>query len=140
GPCAFVFLWSLASQAQRPDNDPRFAPLPAFLRSNTVTSYQTVTTNPPRLSPARFDSDTGPADRNGRAVPGHKNIVPPKASSQLKWTTNAIPPRAPAVFNPDPGAMIKSPPTNLDLFTNEFPLPPVFQGEPIPPALAPPRT
>ena len=59
----------------------------------------------------------------------------------MVWVTNVPPePRAPSVFNPDPGAMLKAQQTNTLFFTNIFAPPPTYSGEAIPPGLALPRT
>ena len=102
--------------------------------STNLPPYQIITTNPPPLSPARFDPDPG-------APPFRTNITGPEVTLRLERITNAPPPpEAPRVFNPDPGAMLKPPATNRPFFTNEIAAPPGFQGRPVPQALALPRT
>jgi hypothetical protein len=101
--------------------------------TNALRPFQIITTNTPPLPPTQFVPDAG-------VPPVSTNVVVPKSLLQLKWATNsAKPTQPPSVFNPDPGAMLKSPSTNAPFFTNEFAWPPVFQGEPVPQALTLPR-
>src|SRR6266542_3220763 len=91
--------------------------------------FQIISTNRPPLPPGKFNPDAG-------VPPVSTNLGGPKPFFQLKWATNsAKPTQPPSVFNPDPGAMLKQPSTNAPFFTNEFPLPPAFQGEPVPETL-----
>lgn len=103
--------------------------------TNALKPHQFITTNSPPQSPTKFSPDTGvPASRNNPAPiqrPGVGTV----------WVTNVPPgPKAPPVFNPDPGAMLKAQQTNAPFFTNMFAPPPAYSGEAIPPALELPRT
>ena len=103
--------------------------------TNALAPHQFITTNSPPQSPAKFTPDFG-------VPPSRYNPTPaPGATVGVRWITNAPPePGAPAVFNPDPGAMLKSTTTNAPFFTNSFSAPPAYSGAPIAPALVLPRT
>lgn len=104
------------------------------LDTNALAPHQFITTNSPPQSPEKFSPDFG-------VPPTRYNPTPaPKPSVGMRWVTNAPPePLAPPVFNPDPGAMLKSSVTNTPFFTNTFSPPPAYTGEAVPPALALPR-
>ena len=103
--------------------------------TNALAPHQFITANSPPQSPAKFTPDVG-------VPPSHYDPTPaPTSGAGTRWITNAPPePSAPAVFDPDPGAMLKLQATNTPFFTNAFSPPPAYSGEPVPPALALPRT
>ncbi|HEX4120340.1 MAG TPA: hypothetical protein VH619_06980 [Verrucomicrobiae bacterium] len=104
----------------------------SFSQQQPLLPHQIVTTNTPPLSPSKFNPDTG-----GPPLPN--NISPSKIDLRMKRATNFTTPQSPAAFNPDPGAMLRKSATNQPFFTNEITLPPVTQGQPVPPSLTLPR-
>jgi hypothetical protein len=105
------------------------------LNTNALAPHQFITTNSPPQSPATFTPDFG-------VPPSRYNPNPPaQPAVGTRWITNTPPePAAPGMFNPDPGAMLKSQPVNAPFFTNSFAAPPVYRGEAIPAGLTLPRT
>jgi hypothetical protein len=105
------------------------------LNTNALAPHQFITTNSPPQSPATFTPDFG-------VSPSRYNPNPPaQPAVGTRWITNTPPePAAPGMFNPDPGAMLKSQPVNAPFFTNSFAAPPVYRGEAIPAGLTLPRT
>lgn len=79
-------------------------------------------------------------------MPGTPPVPKPKAPPRVVTvTTNRLvspgtPPQLPSAFNPDPGAMLRPPATNLPFFTNEIVLPPVTRNGALPRPLVEPRT
>lgn len=112
------------SSAQTPDTN-------ALSGTNALRPHQFITTNTPPQSPAVFSPDAG-------GTRGPANAVPVRRTYFYQWRTNGVPPAAPGAFNPDPGAMLKSAPTNPPIFMGE-PMPPAYQGPPVPNGLALPR-
>jgi hypothetical protein len=102
--------------------------------TDALAPHQFIDTNSPPQSPAKFSPDFG-------VSPSTYNPSPASALSiGTRWVTNPPPePSAPPVFNPDPGAMLKTQTTNTPFFTNTFSPPPAYSGEAIPPAFRLPR-
>lgn len=121
-PLAFCLSASLTTaQTNSPGND-------------ALKPHQFIDTNSPPKSPAKFSPNPGTPPTRYNPTPKQR----PEAG--MRWVTNAPPePLAPTVFNPDPGAMLKTQPTNAPFFTNNFAPPPAYSGKAIPPALALPR-
>ena len=102
--------------------------------TNALRPGQFITTNSPPQSPAKFSPDFG--SPTSRSQP----FVQPGIGVETRWKTNSPPPPSvPPVFNPDPGASLKSQPTNAPFFTNTVTLPPRFQSPAVPQDLTLPR-
>ena len=130
-----LYTLPLLSQTQPENTNANPAtPLITHPNTNAVLRFQTISTNSPPLAPSTFNPDSG-------VPPARTNILRPDLIPQLNRTTNSLtPPKAPLQFNPDPGATLKPPTTNSPFFKQEFPPPPPFQSEPIPPPFELPRS
>ncbi len=121
-----VLLPGLTRAAETP-------PQTAITSTNALKPHQFITPGAPQ-SPAQFSPDTGMSPQEVENFAGEIQTL------RLRFSTNTPPPATPAVFNPDPGAALKSAVTNAPPFyTNEIPAAPKFSGAPVPESLTLPR-
>ena len=101
---------------------------------DALKPHQSMSLGPPPLSPGVFTPDFGVAPTLRRYF----------EELESKWELNPIlgtnaPPQPPPVFNPDPGAYLKTPAPAAPFFRTNYGVFPPFGQEPVPDDLKPPR-
>ncbi len=133
---SLISLHCLIPFSRDADAQPLPIPPAAEPRTNSTAlkPHQSVSPGEPPHSPEKFNPDAGvpPITTNFLAAP--------EMRFHLNRVTNQALPLPPPVFNPDPGASFITNAPAQPFFTNEFGGLPHYNGEPIKPGLALPRT